>query len=172
MKLQETIGCTVRFFSLVAFSAILLFSSCATLPEPVERRSLLDLIDYFDNIGLPPEKVSTTRHQALLAADGCVMWIEGAKVEFYIYDVTIPNQKEKLDKIRRENKIEVLTYNVEAVVNGGIVMLLYSTHPSVAKISRAFRKFPPDYKISTDKHKSQFQNSPWPRGVLKLAHNL
>ena len=106
----------------------------------------MDLVDFLDKSGLKADKIQQTRYQTLLASNGCSLTIDGAKVEVYLYDVAIKRQKAKLEKVKKNNKIRVLSLNIPAVVNGGMIMLTYSNHPNKAKIIRAFKKFPKDYK--------------------------
>ena len=144
----KKINCSCRL-SLFIFSIFLsiLLSSCISTPSTIkETRNLLDLVDYFDNSDLKPEKIQPTRYRTLLASAGCAMFIQGAKVEFYIYDISDLKQKRKLEKIIKNNKIRVLSLDIPVTVNGGIVMLTYSDNPNKAKIVRAFKRFPLGYK--------------------------
>lgn len=144
----KKINCSYRLpLFIFTISSILLLSSCASTSSLTkETRNLLDLVDYFDNSDLKPEKIQPTRYRTLLASAGCAMFIQGAKVEFYIYDISDPKQKRKLKKIIKNNKIRVLSLDIPVAVNGGIVMLTYSDHPNKAKIIRAFKRFPAGYK--------------------------
>lgn len=114
--------------------------------EAPETRTLMDLIDYFDSVGLAPDKIQPTRYQTLVATNGCALYIQGAKVEVYLYDVSIKAQKRKFETIKKNNKIQVLALQIPVAINGAMVMLTYSQHPNKAKIVRAFKKFPLDYK--------------------------
>lgn len=143
-KINSPYHLSLLIFSI---SSLLLLSSCMSTPSLTkETRNLLDLIDYFENSDLNPEKIQPTRYRTLLASAGCAMFIQGAKVEFYIYDISDPRQKRKLEKIIKNNKIRVLSLDIPVAVNGGIVMLTYSEHPNKAKIIRAFKRFPLGYK--------------------------
>ena len=92
-----------RFSIYITFFTIFttLFSGCAILShkESREKRSLVDLISFLDKCGLKAEKIQPTRFEAILASDGCAMYIDGAKMEVYIYDISNPVQKRKLEKI-------------------------------------------------------------------------
>ena len=131
-------------FSILA----LIFTGCVTLQEAETRetRSLGDLIHYFYKCDLKPDEIQPTRFEAVRASDGCAMFIGGAKVEVYIYDIDDPIQKKKLEKIRKENSIMILAMKVPVAINRGMVMLTYSKHPKKAEIVRAFKRFPLDYK--------------------------
>lgn len=133
-------------FYAICLSLIFTLAGCQSVSEQRETRNLLDLIDYFDNNGLRADKIIPTRYQTLLASNGCALMIQGAKVEFYIYDINDKIQRKKLEKIKKEKTIPVLALDIPVAVNGGFVMLTYSNHPNKAKIVRAFKEFPLDYK--------------------------
>jgi len=129
--------------------ALFLLPSCfSTQSNTRETRNLLDLIDYFDKHNLKSEQVIPTQYHILHASDGCALVIEGTKVEFYIYDIGIPNQKEKLETIIANKSIKVLAYTIPVEVNRGIVMLVYSKKKNMPEIIKVFKKFPYDYKSS------------------------
>jgi len=113
--------------------------------EP-EKRNLLDLIDYLDHNKLKAEKIIPVRFQTLHASDGCILVINGIKTEVYIYDSSNKAQKKKLEKIKKNKSIQVLSLTVPVVVNGGMVMLVYSKDNKVSEIIKAFKAFPSDYK--------------------------
>jgi hypothetical protein len=134
---------------LLLLSAVMLLSlpACVLTSSPMrETRTIPDLMDYFISCGLKVEKVQPTVYQTLQASDGCAFWIEGAKMEVYIYDISVRKEKERLEKIKKNHKIKVLYLDIPVVVNGGMVLLTYSQHPNAAKIARAFRKFPLGYR--------------------------
>ena len=135
-----------RVILITLLLSILPLASCVTESYPrQESRTLMDLCNYFTKCGLKPDKIQPTVYEALRASRGCLIWIQGAKVEVYIYDTEIKKQRAKLAKIKKNHKIRVLDMNIPTVVNGGMVMLTYSQHPNKAKIVRAFKKFPLDY---------------------------
>ena len=138
---------TRRVILMTLLLSILPLAGCVTESyPPQEKRTLMNLFNYFTDCGLKPEKIQPTVYEALLASRGCIIWIQGAKVELYIYDTENKIQREKLAKIKKTHKIKVLDMYIPAVVNGGMVMLTYSQHPNKAKIVRAFKKFPLNYK--------------------------
>lgn len=126
----------------------IILSGCFTLQEEetIETRSLGDLIHYLNKCNLKPDEIQPTRFEAIRASDGCALFIGGAKVEVYIYDISNSIQKKKLEKIKKENSIMILAMRVPVAINGGMVMLTYSNHPKKAEIVRAFKRFPRDYK--------------------------
>jgi hypothetical protein len=85
--------------------------------------------------------VENVVYQAVRASDGIIMYIDGAKIEVYDYDLKNPVQKKHIDKIAATGKISLLTIPVPAMVNGNLVMLTYTKHPKIHEIKRAFKSF-------------------------------
>jgi len=140
---------TKRFFTVTALLGVLLaISGCMSILQDTkpETRNLLDLIDYFDHHNLKAEKIIPVRFQTLHASDGCILIIKGTRVEVYVYNSAIESQRKKLEKIKKNKSIQVLSLTVPVVVNGGMVMLVYSKDPQVSAIIKAFKSFPSDYK--------------------------
>jgi len=137
-----------KFLSiLVLLTVSMTFSGClSTSDTKPETRNLLDLIDYLDHNKLKAEKIIPVRFQTLNASDGCILIINGTRVEIYVYDSAIKSQKEKLEKIKKNKSIQVLSLTVPVIVNGGMVMLVNSRDPKLSNVINAFKSFPSDYK--------------------------
>ena len=130
-------------FSLLSFCFILILGGCATIPDAKQdTRTMADLAAYFKKCDMHIDKIMPVRYQAILASDGLIMFIDGVRCEFYVYDVNKKFQKKKLDKIIKNKAIMVLGYKIPAITNGRFVMLDNIENPDKIKIIRAFRKFP------------------------------
>ena len=127
----------------------LTMSSCiSTGSSARETRNLLDLIDYLDKHNLKAEQIIPIQYHILHASDGCALVIKGTRVEFYVYDTAIPQQKLELEKIKKNNSVKVLAYTIPVEINGGIIMLVYSKKNNIPQIIKTFKAFPANYKSS------------------------
>lgn len=121
---------------------VVFFNACNTVPdEKTDTRTIKDLIVHIKNSGLHIEKIFDVRYQALLANDGIVMKVDGVSAEFYMYEPSIPYQKKKLDKIKKNNSIEVLGYKFPCAVNGKFIMISRSENINKKKVVKAFKDF-------------------------------
>ena len=120
---------------------ILFTTGCqSTSTKVMETRTIDQLILHMKKSGLKINKLMrNVRYQAILASDGAVIIIEGANVEFYIYDTNIDYQRDKLAKIKKHGYINVLGTKVSAITNGPFVMLTYSDNPNKIKSINAFK---------------------------------
>ncbi len=131
-------------FSALFMASILIFSSsCNTVPDYIsDNRTIPQLVEYLKTSGLKIDKIfPNVRYQAILASDGVVMVIDGARVEFYIYDMSKPYQKRKLDKIRKNKEIVVLGRHVPCITNGRFIMMTYSDNPNKIRAMKVFKNF-------------------------------
>ncbi len=104
-------------------------------------KSITDIIGHFKESGLNVGKVSSKFSQMVMASDGAGIEIDGREVEIYKYDLNKADQKLTLEKIKKENKIELMGIVVSAKVNGSFVMINYSEHPQQAKLIDIFMNF-------------------------------
>jgi hypothetical protein len=127
---------------LLTLIIVLIFNGCASVPDEMrDDRTIPQLIEHLKKSGLKINKTKNVRYQALLASDGKVMVVEGANVEFYLYDMKEDYQRKKLEKIKKHGYIMVLGYKIPAITNGKFIMLTYSENPNKIKVIRAFRDF-------------------------------
>ena len=126
---------------LLLLATILPQVGCLTTSSAQRRKTIQGLYNHFRASGLKIESVNDVVFQAVRASDGIIMYIDGAKVEIYDYNVKIPVQKRHLARIAKTGKINILTIPVPAIVNSNLVMLTYTQHPKIHEIKRAFKSF-------------------------------
>jgi len=131
-----------RFCRVALLFAILglTLGGCATLADN-NQRSLREVITHLEREGLVISEIQATYYPVVMAEDGCALYIDGAKVEVYRYDVSKPKIRQKVEKIAATGKITICGIDFPAVVNGSFVMLTYSQHERVPDIVAAFRRF-------------------------------
>ncbi len=122
---------------------IFFVTGCQSTPTEFEdTRTINQLIIYLKKSGLTIDTLMrNVRYQAILADDGAVMVIEGANIEFYLYNMKVDYQANKLLKVKKQGYIMVLGNKVPAITNGHFVMLTYSENPNKVKTIRAFKKY-------------------------------
>ncbi|NOY74380.1 MAG: hypothetical protein GXP32_01125 [Kiritimatiellaeota bacterium] len=127
---------------LTLFSAMICAQTgCSTLSNEPPRKTIPGLFDHFKSCGFKVGKVENVLYQAVKASDGIVMYIDGAKVEVYDYNLKLAKQKRRVEQIAKTGKMNILTIPVPAVVNGNLVMLTYTRHPKIHEIIKAFKSF-------------------------------
>jgi hypothetical protein len=119
-------------------AAVILISGCL---KNNNDRTIADLVEHFNKSGLTIESATPTMPEMILAQDGIFVKIGGKDVQLFKYDIRIPKQKEKLDKIYSNGKITILSVDFPAVTNGSFVMLNYKGNPEEEKILEAFGSF-------------------------------
>ena len=130
----------IIFICMVATPLFFTTGCQSTSQKMLETRTIDQLILHLKESGLKIDKLMrNVRYQAILASDGAVIIIEGANVEFYLYDINIDYQREKLAKIKKQGYIKVLGTHVPAITNGQFIMLTYSDSPNKIKSIRAFQ---------------------------------
>lgn len=127
--------------ALLLLATILSQAGCSTTSNEHRRKTIQGLYNHFKASGLKIESVENVVYQAVHASDGIIMYIDGAKVEIYDYNIKIPAQKRRLEKIAKTGKMMILTIPVPAMVNSNLVMLTYTQHPKIHEIERAFKSF-------------------------------
>ena len=125
---------------LIVLTTILSQTGCLSTSMQ-QRKTIQGLYNHFKASGLKVESVENVVFQAVRASDGIIMYIDGAKVEVYDYNIKIPLQKRHLAKIAKTGKMNILTIPVPAMVNSNLVMLTYTQHPKIHEIKRAFKNF-------------------------------
>jgi hypothetical protein len=123
---------------LLTSAAVILISGCL---KNNNDRTIADLVEHFNKSGLTIESATPTMPEMILAQDGIFVKIGGKDVQLFKYDIRIPKQKEKLDKIYSNGKITILSVDFPAVTNGSFVMLNYKGNPEEEKILEAFGSF-------------------------------
>jgi hypothetical protein len=127
---------------LLILAVALLLGGCAMFSAKDNNDlSLLDLIDHMRKSGLQIDEIQPTIYSIVLAEDGCALFIEGAKVEIYRYDLTRPKLKQKVERIAETGQITILGIDFPAKVNGSFVMLTYTQHPKLEEIIHVFENF-------------------------------
>jgi hypothetical protein len=135
-------ACLRRCRWLLVLAAALLLGGCALFSAKDNNDlSMLDVIDHLRKSDLQIDEIQPTIYTVIGAEDGCALFIAGAKVEIYRYDIRRPKIKEKLERIAQTGQITILGIDFPAEVNGSFVMLTYTQHPKRDEIVRVFRKF-------------------------------
>jgi hypothetical protein len=102
---------------------------------------MIDAITHFDDSGLKAEKIYPALADMIKAEAGAVLILEGQRFEIYKYNMNIPEQREKIEKIRRNGEIVIVGFRHKALVNGSFMLLNYQGHPREADIIEAFENF-------------------------------
>ncbi len=133
------------FFLIAVFSFLLyLNSGCSSVgsgSKDNNYKSIEDLVKHFDANGLRVQKIQPSVFKAIKASDGCQLTINGAEIEIYRYDTSIPEQKEKLKNVTKTGYIEIVKMNFNARVNGSFIMLHWKKHPDSVKLVEVFDSF-------------------------------
>jgi len=126
----------------LALALVALSGGCAIFSAKGNNdRSLLDVIEHFRLAGLRIDEIQPTMYTVVLAEDGCALFIEGAKVEVYRYDLNVPKLRQRVERIAQTGQMTILGIDFPAEVNGSFVLLTYSQHPKVRDIAREFHRF-------------------------------
>ena len=129
----------ISFPVLLTLAALILISGCFWKEN--NSRTIAELVEHLNKSGLTIESATPTMPEMILAQDGIFVRISGKDVQLFKYDTRIPQQKDKLEKIRSNGKITILSVDFPAVTNGSFIMLNYKGNPDEAKILEAFDSF-------------------------------
>lgn len=110
-------------------------------PASNNDRSIIEVINFFEKNGLVISEIQATMYPVIMAEDGCALFIDGAKVEVYRYDLRKPKIKQKVERIAATGKIIICGIEFPAEANGSFVLLTYSRHPKMPDIITVFRHF-------------------------------
>jgi len=121
----------------VLLSAVL--CSCATVDN--NNRTMIDAITHFDDSGLKAERIYPALADMIKAEAGAVLILDGQRFEIYKYNMNIPEQREKIERIRRNGEITIVGFKYKVLVNGSFMLLNYQGHPREADIIEAFENF-------------------------------
>jgi hypothetical protein len=130
-----------RWLPLVAATLALLAGCALFSAKSNNDRSLLDVIEHFRQSGLQIDEIQPTIYTAVLADDGCALFIEGAKVEVYRFDLNVPKIRQRVERVAKSGQITIFGIDFPAEVNGSFIMLTYSQHPKVPDIIEVFDRF-------------------------------
>ncbi len=126
-----------KYIPAVLLSAVL--CSCATVDN--NHRTMIDAITHFDDSGLKAEKIYPALADMIKAEAGAVLVLGGQRFEIYKYNMNIPEQREKLERIRNSGEIVIVGFKYKVLVNGSFMLLNYQGHPMEADIIEAFENF-------------------------------
>ncbi|HOK04055.1 MAG TPA: hypothetical protein P5270_07865 [Victivallales bacterium] len=129
----------LKVFTIIVIFFVFFFSSCSTVHN--EHKTIVDIITYFDDSGLKAEKIYPALAEMIKASEGAVLVLDGVRFEVYKYDISKPEQRQKLEKIRESGEINILGIKHKVIVNGVFMLLNYQGHPREQEIIRAFENF-------------------------------
>lgn len=129
-----------KFCSLVLCScALLLFSGCYSFAN--NHRNVMDVFRHFKDSGMEVDVVQPLF--AYFDSESAIsMKMNGKEIGIYKYNVTVQKQRERLERIKKDNFVYVEGKKYPVITNGTFMLLGYEVNPQRDRIIEVFNSFP------------------------------
>lgn len=113
-------------------------AGCAVNNNSLQIRDLADCLSLY---GVKIEYIRPLEPALLYADAGMEMGISGQRVAAYYFNVNLPIQRERIEKIKKNKYVYIMGLKFPALVKGSYVLVNVNSNPQKHKIIAAFDKF-------------------------------
>lgn len=129
---------TIKIFS-AALMMVLFLSGCHSFNN--NHRTLQHIVDHFRYSNLHVQVVQPL-FPYFNSENAVSMTIKGKEIGVYKYNINVPKQRQRLERIADEKYVFVEGMKFPVLVNGTFMLLGYEVNPERDKIIEVFEKFP------------------------------